>query len=89
MLGVAIPGTDSGSMLMALDLKGSACAGGWACQSGSVSASHVISALGGPADVASATIRMSLGSLTTDACIDRVAEVFPALALKARGLAAV
>ena len=89
VLSVSIPGTDSESMLMALDLKGIACSGGSACQSGSVSASHVISALGVPADVASATIRMSLGSLTTDACIDRVAEVFPALALKARGLAAV
>ncbi len=30
---------------------------------------------------------MSLGSLTTDACIDRVAEVFPALVDKARGVA--
>ena len=89
VLSVSVPGTDSESMLMALDLKGIACSGGSACQSGSVSASHVISALGVPADVASATIRMSLGSLTTDACIDRVAEVFPALALKARGLAAV
>jgi cysteine sulfinate desulfinase/cysteine desulfurase-like protein len=30
---------------------------------------------------------MSLGSLTTDACIDRVIEVFPALVAKARQLA--
>jgi cysteine sulfinate desulfinase/cysteine desulfurase-like protein len=49
----------------------------------------VLLALGLRADVASAAVRMSLGSLTTDACIDRVAEVFPALALKARGLASV
>ena len=88
VLSVSIPGTYSESMLMALDLKGIACSGGSACQSGSVAASHVISALGVSADVASATIRMSFGSLTTDACIDRVAEVFQALALKARGLAA-
>jgi hypothetical protein len=30
---------------------------------------------------------MSLGSLTTDAAIDRVAEVYPALVNKARGVA--
>ena len=86
VLNISVPGTDSESMLMALDLQGIACSGGSACQSGSVGASHVLAALGLRADVAGAAIRMSLGSLTTDACIDRVAEVFPALALKARGL---
>ena len=38
--------------------------------------------------IAGAAIRMSLGHLTTDAAIDRVAEVFPKLVAKARGLAA-
>ena len=73
---------------MALDLQGIACSGGSACQSGSVGASHVLAGARacGP-ELANAAIRMSLGSLTTDACVDRVAEVFPALALKARGLA--
>jgi len=89
VLSISVPGTDSESMLMALDLQGIACSGGSACQSGSVGSSHVLLALGLHADVASAAVRMSLGSLTTDACIDRVAEVFPALALKARGLASV
>lgn len=89
VLNVSIPGTDSESMLMALDLQGIACSGGSACQSGSVGASHVLAALGLKADIANAAVRMSLGSLTTDACIDRVSEVFPALALKARGLASV
>jgi cysteine desulfurase len=89
VVNVSVPGTDSESMLMALDLQGIACSGGSACQSGSVGASHVLEALGLRADVANAAVRMSLGALTTDACIDRVAEVFPALALKARGLAGV
>jgi cysteine desulfurase len=89
ILNVSVPGTDSESMLMALDLQGIACSGGSACQSGSVSPSHVLAACGVRADLAGAAIRMSVGALTTDACIDRVALVFPALALKARGLAAV
>jgi cysteine desulfurase len=87
VLNISVPRTDSESMLMALDLQGIACSGGSACQSGSVGASHVLDAIGVPEELAGAAVRMSLGVLTTDACIDRVAEVFPALALKARGLA--
>jgi cysteine desulfurase len=83
---VSVPGVDSESMLMALDLRGIACSAGSACQSGSVTPSHVLSAIGVPADLASAAIRMSLGMLTTDACIDRVAELFPTLVDKARRL---
>jgi cysteine sulfinate desulfinase/cysteine desulfurase-like protein len=40
-------------------------------------------------EIASAAIRMSLGSLTTDASIERVADVYPALVAKARGVAPV
>ena len=88
ILNLSVPGTDSESLLMALDLKGIAASGGSACQSGSISPSHVLTALGVRADLASAAIRMSLGALTTDACIDRVIEVFPSLVAKARQLAA-
>ncbi len=83
---VSVPGVDSESMLMALDLRGVACSAGSACQSGSVSPSHVLSAIGVSPDLASAAIRLSLGILTTEACIDRVAELFPALVAKARRL---
>jgi cysteine desulfurase len=83
---VSVPGVDSESMLMALDLRGVACSAGSACQSGSISPSHVLSAIGASPDLASAAIRMSLGALTTDACIDRVAELFPTLVAKARRL---
>jgi len=83
---VSVPGVDSESMLMALDLRGVACSAGSACQSGSITPSHVLSAIGVAPDLASAAIRMSLGSLTTDACIDRVSELFPALVAKARRL---
>jgi cysteine desulfurase len=89
ILNVSVPGTDSESMLMALDLRGIACSAGSACQSGSVSPSHVLSAIGVPPQLASAALRMSLGALSTDADIDRVAEVFPALVAKARGVAPV
>lgn len=86
ILNVSVPGTDSESMLMALDLAGIAASAGSACQSGSVSPSHVLQALGVRPDLAAAAIRLSLGSLTTEAHIARVGQVFPALAAKARRL---
>jgi cysteine desulfurase len=85
ILSVSAPGTDSESLLMALDLQGIACSAGSACQSGSVTPSHVLTACGVRPDIANAAIRMSLGSLTTDASIDRVSQVFPNLVRKARG----
>jgi cysteine desulfurase len=88
IVNISVPGTDSESLLMALDLRGIAASGGSACQSGSISPSHVLSAIGVRPDLASAAVRMSLGSLTTDHCIDRVIEVFPALVAKARQLTA-
>ncbi len=84
---ISVPGTDSESLLMALDLQGIAASGGSACQSGSISPSHVLVAMGVSPDLASAAIRMSLGALTTRECVERVAEVFPALVNKARQLA--
>jgi len=89
ILNVSVAGTDSESMLMALDLRGIACSAGSACQSGSVNPSHVLAAMGVSMEIASAAIRMSLGSLTTDASIERVADVYPALVAKARGVAPV
>jgi cysteine desulfurase len=89
ILNVSVPGTDSESLLMALDLQGVACSSGSACQSGSITPSHVLSAMGVRADVANAAIRMSLGALSNEADLQRVAELFPALIAKARGLSGV
>jgi cysteine desulfurase len=84
---ISIPGTESESMLIALDLRGIACSAGSACQSGSINPSHVLEAIGVPAEVAKSALRLSLGSLTTDASVDRVVEILPMLVEKARRLA--
>jgi len=89
ILNISVPRTDSESMLMALDMAGVACSSGSACQSGTVDPSHVLEAIGVPRELAIAAVRMSLGSLTTDACIERVVQLFPALISKARRLAGV
>ena len=61
---ISVPGTESESMLIALDLRGIACSAGSACQSGSITPSHVLEAIGVSTDVANAAIRISLGALT-------------------------
>jgi cysteine desulfurase len=84
---ISIPGTESESMLIALDLRGIACSAGSACQSGSINPSHVLEAIGVSADVAKSALRLSLGALSTEASVDRVIEVLPMLVEKARRLA--
>jgi len=58
-------GTDSESLLMALDFRGIAASSGSACTSGSLEPSHVLRAIGVPPDVARGTVRLSLGRGTT------------------------
>jgi cysteine desulfurase len=84
---VSAPGTESESMLIALDQRGIACSAGSSCQSGSIDPSHVLEAIGVPREVASAAIRFSLGALTTEAAVDRAADVYATLVEKARRLA--
>jgi cysteine desulfurase len=81
---VSVPGLDSESMLMALDLRGIGCSAGSACQSGSMSPSHVLTAIGVSRDLAGAALRLSFGCLNEDDCVDRVADVFVKLVEKAR-----
>ena len=67
-----------------VSMRGIACSAGSACQSGAVSASHVLSAMGVPVLIANAALRLSLGSLSDGASVDRVVSVLATLAEKAR-----
>src|SRR5829696_2361663 len=84
ILSLSFPGTDSESLLMALDMAGVAASSGSACQSGSVTPSHVLTALGVAPELATSAIRLSLGALSTPECVERVAALFPALVEQAR-----
>ncbi|HSC58345.1 MAG TPA: cysteine desulfurase family protein [Gemmatimonadales bacterium] len=87
VLSVGIPGADSETLLMHLDLAGIAVSAGSACSTGAVEPSHVLVAMGVPHDLAVGTIRMSLGHETTEADIDRVLATFPGVVEKVRKLA--
>ena len=63
---LALPGASAETLVIALDLKGIAVSAGAACSSGKVGASHVLAAMGLAPDVARATIRISLGSASTE-----------------------
>jgi cysteine desulfurase len=88
IVNIAFPGADREALLMALDLAGIACSSGSACQSGTISPSHVLIALGLPADLTNAAIRLSLGALTTPDDIIHVTQRLPALVEKARSMSA-
>jgi cysteine desulfurase len=89
IVNVSVPGVDSESMLMALDLQGIGCSAGSACQAGTASPSHVLTAIGASRELVIGAIRMSLGSMNDAKSVERVVEVFAKLVAKSRGLAAV
>jgi cysteine desulfurase len=58
-------GVDGEALVIALDLKGLAVSTGAACSSGAIEPSHVLMAMGLPAERARASIRFSLGKQNT------------------------
>jgi cysteine desulfurase len=74
---VSFEGTDSESLLMALDFRGIAASSGSACTSGSLEPSHVLRAVGLSPDLAKGTVRFSLGRATTMADVEYLTAVVP------------
>jgi cysteine desulfurase len=61
-------------LVMGLDLEGVATSTGSACTTGSLEPSHVLLAMGFPAEEARGSLRLSLGRTTSDADIDAAAD---------------
>jgi cysteine desulfurase len=88
-LSVLVRGLDGASLVHALDLAGLCCSTGSACTTGSTEPSHVLTAMGFPADEARAALRLSLGRTTTDADIETAAGILADVIARQRiGLAA-
>ena len=75
------------SVLLALDLADIAASSGSACTTGSLEPSHVLTAMGIDADLAHASLRLTVGEPTTHTDIDRILDVLPAIVAKLRALA--
>ena len=65
---------DGESLMCMLDVNGIAVSTGSACSSGSTEASHVLTAMGVPADLAQGAVRFSISRSTTKEEIDYVVE---------------
>jgi cysteine desulfurase len=74
------------SMLLLLDNKGISASSGSACTSGSLDPSHVLLAIGLPHEIAHGSLRLTLGSDTTEADIDYVIEVLPGIVQRLRDM---
>jgi cysteine desulfurase len=77
------------ALVIALDLKGLAVSTGAACSSGAIEPSHVLTAMGLPADQARASLRFSLGKQTTEADINFALDIIPATVARLRELSPV
>jgi len=83
---LVFPGVEGEALLIALDLKGLACSTGAACSSGAVEPSHVLTAIGLPAEEARASLRFSLGRHSTQTDIDFALQAVPAAVAQLRQL---
>lgn len=80
---LALPGKSAEMLVIRLDLAGIAVSAGSACSSGKVGASHVLEAMGLEREVASGTIRVSLGPETTKDDIAAFVAAWKAIAARA------
>ena len=72
------------SILLLLDMHGICASSGSACTSGSLDPSHVLLAIGLPHEKAHGSLRMTLGSSSTDADVDAVLKTLPAIVSRLR-----
>ncbi|MFL5319237.1 MAG: cysteine desulfurase family protein [Myxococcaceae bacterium] len=69
---ITFSGADGEALLIALDLAGICVSTGAACASGSLSPSHVLTAMGLSSEQAHQSLRFSLGAETTEGDVERV-----------------
>lgn len=89
ILNIAFEGVDGEAAILTLDAAGVCVSSGSACASLSRLPSHVLTAMGVPADIARGSLRFSLSSLTTDEDIDGALKAVPAAIERLRKISAV
>ena len=85
---ISLPGGNSASLLVQLDLAGIAVSAGSACSSGKMKASEVLAAMNVPPEVAGGFIRVSFGPSTSEADVDRFVAEWRKIASRAKTVAA-
>lgn len=77
-LSLSAPGFSSETQLMAMDLAGIAVSSGSACSSGKTKPSHVLSAMGADDELATCSLRVSIGWNSTNDDVDAFIREWPA-----------
>jgi cysteine desulfurase len=72
---ISFDGVDAEALLIAIDLEGVAASTGAACAAGGIEPSHVLKAMGYTPERVQSSLRLSLGRWTTEAEVDRAADV--------------
>jgi cysteine desulfurase len=75
---LAFPGVEAEALLLLLDRDGVCASAGSSCASGAMEPSHVLSAMGLPADLARSSVRLTVGWPTTEAEIEEAVGVITA-----------
>jgi len=83
---VGIEFVEGEAVAISLDLEGIAASTGSACSSHDLEASHVLTAMGVSAVLARGSVRFSLGRMTTEDDVRRVAEVLPRIVARLRSM---
>jgi cysteine desulfurase len=76
-LSLIVRDAEGAAVVVALDLEGIAASAGPACTTASPEASHVLAAMGFPAEEGAGAVRLSLGRTTTDAEVAEAVTVVP------------
>ncbi|MBI2886057.1 MAG: cysteine desulfurase NifS [Chloroflexi bacterium] len=79
-------GVEGEPVLLGLDFAGICASSGSACTSASLEPSHVLTALGLSADLAHASLRLTLGRDNTEADVDYLLETLPGIVARLRAL---
>jgi cysteine desulfurase len=74
------------AVLLSLDMNGIAASSGSACTSGSLEPSHVLTAMGIPAEIARSSLRLTVGRDNTTEQIDYVLDALPRIVERLRSL---
>jgi cysteine desulfurase len=84
----SFPGCEGDSLLLLLDGAGIECSTGSACSAGVSRPSHVLAAMGVPADLARGSLRFTLGHTSTAADVEALAAVIGPVVKRARAASA-
>lgn len=83
---VSFAGIEGEAVLLRLDLEGIAASSGSACTAGSLDPSHVLTAIGLTRDEAKGSLRLTLGTDTTQADVDEVVAKLPGIVENLRAM---